>query len=95
LLISEDAQNRFEAKTKPVFHWTREVVPTLPLYINGAIDPPRNPPWPTLAKVFSNTIPAISSNFDILKTVTAFCGVGLVVSLLVASYGLDLSAGFF
>ena len=48
-----------------------------------------------IAKVFSNAIPAISPDLDILRTVAVFCGVGLVVSLLVASYGLDLSAGFF
>jgi hypothetical protein len=32
---------------------------------------------------------------ETLKTIVMFCGVGLVVSLLVASYGLDLSPGFF
>ena len=32
---------------------------------------------------------------ETLKTLVIFCGVGLVVSLLFASYGLDLSAGFF
>jgi hypothetical protein len=32
---------------------------------------------------------------EIVKTVAMFCGVGLLVSLLMASYGLDLSAGFF
>jgi hypothetical protein len=48
-----------------------------------------------IAKVFSNTVPAASSDFDILRTVAVFCGVGLVVSLLLASYGVDLSAGFF
>jgi hypothetical protein len=46
-------------------------------------------------KAFSNVIPAISPDFDILKTVAVFCGVGLCVSLILASYGLDLSAGFF
>jgi hypothetical protein len=30
-----------------------------------------------------------------LKTVAMFCGVGLFVSLLFATYGLDLSPGFF
>jgi hypothetical protein len=40
-------------------------------------------------------IPARSPDGDVLKTVAAFCAVGLVVSLLVASYGLDLSGGFF
>jgi hypothetical protein len=48
-----------------------------------------------IAKAFSNVIPAISLDVDILKTVTVFCGVGLCVSLVLVSYGLDLSAGFF
>jgi hypothetical protein len=30
-----------------------------------------------------------------LKTVAIFCGVGLLVSLLLVTYGLDLSPGFF
>jgi hypothetical protein len=48
-----------------------------------------------IAKAFSNAIPAISPDFDILKTVAVFCGAGLCVSLILISYGLDLSAGFF
>ena len=32
---------------------------------------------------------------ETIKTLVMFCGVGLTVSLLLASYGLDLSAGFF
>jgi hypothetical protein len=48
-----------------------------------------------IAKALSNAIPAISPDVDILKAVAMFCGVGLLVSLLLASYGLDLSAGFF
>jgi hypothetical protein len=32
---------------------------------------------------------------DTLRTVTIFCGVGLVISLCCVSYGLDLSPGFF
>jgi hypothetical protein len=32
---------------------------------------------------------------ETLKTVIMFCGVGLTVALLFASYGLDLSPGFF
>jgi hypothetical protein len=32
---------------------------------------------------------------ETLKTIAMFCGVGLFVSLLFASYGLDLSSGFF
>jgi hypothetical protein len=32
---------------------------------------------------------------DVLAIVVMFCGVGLVVSLICATYGLDLSPGFF
>jgi hypothetical protein len=32
---------------------------------------------------------------ETLKTIAMFCGVGLLVSLLLATYGLDLSVGFF
>jgi hypothetical protein len=32
---------------------------------------------------------------ETLKTVAIFCGAGLLVALLLASYGLDLSPGFF
>ena len=32
---------------------------------------------------------------ETLETIVMFCGVGLTVSLFLASYGLDLSPGFF
>jgi hypothetical protein len=49
-----------------------------------------------IAKAFSNIVsPAISTDTDTVKTLVMFCGVGLFVSVLLASYGLDLSAGFF
>ena len=48
-----------------------------------------------IAKVFSNTIPAISPDLDILRTVAVFCGVGLFVSLILAICGLDLGVDFF
>jgi hypothetical protein len=37
----------------------------------------------------------IQVDVEPLKMVAIFCGAGLVASLLVASYGLDLSPGFF
>ena len=37
----------------------------------------------------------IQVDVETLKMVAIFCGAGLVASLLVASYGLDLSPGFF
>ena len=49
-----------------------------------------------IAKVLSRALPdTTSADVEILKTVAIFCGVGLAVSLMVASYGLDLSPGFF
>jgi hypothetical protein len=48
-----------------------------------------------IAKAFSNMIPAISPDVDILKIIAMFCGAGLFVFLLLASYGLDMSVGFF
>jgi hypothetical protein len=37
----------------------------------------------------------IQIDVETLKTLALFCGAGLTVSVLLASYGLDLSAGFF
>jgi hypothetical protein len=34
-------------------------------------------------------------DIEMLKTIAMFCGVGLTVFVLLASYGLDLSPGFF
>jgi hypothetical protein len=48
-----------------------------------------------IAKALSNVIPATSPDGDILGAVAVFCGVGLVISLILASFGVDLSAGFF
>jgi hypothetical protein len=43
-----------------------------------------------LARAFSR-----ASRNEVLKQVAMFCGASLFVSLLVATYGLDLSPGFF
>ena len=37
----------------------------------------------------------IQVDIETLKTLVMFCGAGLTASLLLASYGLDSSAGFF
>jgi hypothetical protein len=60
-----------------------------------ASDQPRGIGYGCDCKNLIEVIPARSPDGDVLKTVAAFCAVGLVVSLLVASYGLDLSGGFF
>jgi hypothetical protein len=49
----------------------------------------------TLARVFSSYVSGVDVQTEILKTIAIFCGAGLFVSLLFASYGLDLSPGFF
>ena len=48
-----------------------------------------------VASVLARAFPASSPQTDVLKEVALFCGVGLLVSLLLMTYGLDLSAGFF
>ena len=42
-----------------------------------------------IVKAFSNVTPVISADLDSLKTIALFCGAGLLVSLLAATYGLD------
>jgi hypothetical protein len=37
----------------------------------------------------------IVSDINTVKTIAVFCGVGLLVSLVLASYGLDLGSSFF
>jgi len=53
-----------------------------------------SPKMVAIARVLSR---ASGTNVDVdtLKTLVMFCGVGLTVSLILASYGLDLSPGFF
>jgi hypothetical protein len=49
----------------------------------------------TLARVLSLAFPASQAEIETLEIIATFCGVGLVVSLLLATYGLDISVGFF
>jgi hypothetical protein len=48
-----------------------------------------------IARALSYTFSDTKVDTEILKIIAMFCAVGLTVSLLAASYGLDLSAGFF
>jgi hypothetical protein len=48
-----------------------------------------------IARVLSRAFPATNVEFETLKIIALFCGVGLLVSLLLATIGLDMSAGFF
>jgi hypothetical protein len=47
----------------------------------------------TIAKPLSS-VPRIHLDVEILKTIIIFCAGGLIISLMCASRGLDLSAGF-
>jgi hypothetical protein len=48
-----------------------------------------------IARVLARRLPASRMDVETLKTIGMFCGVGLFVSLMLASYGVDLSIGFF
>jgi hypothetical protein len=48
-----------------------------------------------IAKVLTLAFPGSSLEAEILKTIAICCGVGVLASLCAASYGLDLSPGFF
>ena len=48
-----------------------------------------------IARIMSLAFPVSSAEADLLKAIAIFCGLGLLASLCLANYGLDLSAGFF
>jgi hypothetical protein len=48
-----------------------------------------------IAKLLWFTFPGDQVEIEAFKTIIIFCGVGLVISLLLAINGLDMSAGFF
>ncbi len=48
-----------------------------------------------IARVLSRAFPGTQIDIEIVKTILMFCGVGLVVLLLLATNGLDMSVGFF
>jgi hypothetical protein len=47
-----------------------------------------------IAKVLSRAT-GTDIDVEIVKMLAIFCGAGLLISLLLATYGLDLSEGFF
>jgi hypothetical protein len=48
-----------------------------------------------IARALARRFPTTRTDVEILKQLGLFCGAGLVVSLLMMTYGLDLSPGFF
>jgi Na+/H+ antiporter NhaA len=48
-----------------------------------------------IAKVLTYAFHDTTSDVEVVKTIAMFCGIGLTVSLMIASYGVDLSPGFF
>ena len=48
-----------------------------------------------IARVLARALPKASIEIEILKQLALFCGAGLLVSLLMMTYGLDLSPGLF
>jgi hypothetical protein len=48
-----------------------------------------------IVRILARTLPKESIDVEILKQLALFCGAGLLVSLLMLTYGLDLSVGLF
>ena len=48
-----------------------------------------------ITRVLARAFPAMATEVDIPKQLAMLCGAGLLVSLLVMTYGVDLSPGFF
>ncbi len=48
-----------------------------------------------IARAVSRAFLSAASDVDILKELALLCGAGLLVSLLLLTYGVDLSPGFF
>ena len=49
----------------------------------------------TIVRVLARALPKTPLEIEILKQLGLFCGAGLLVSLLMMTYGIDLSVGFF
>jgi hypothetical protein len=49
----------------------------------------------SIAKALMRALPASQNDIEILKTLVMFGGVGVTVSLLLATHGMDLSMAFF
>jgi hypothetical protein len=48
-----------------------------------------------IVRALTRALPKESLEIEILKQLALFCGAGLLVSLLMLTYGLDLSVGLF
>jgi ribose/xylose/arabinose/galactoside ABC-type transport system permease subunit len=48
-----------------------------------------------IARVFFRAFPSTSPYKELIKQIALFCCAGLLVALLMLTYGLDLSPGFF
>jgi hypothetical protein len=48
-----------------------------------------------IARVLSRAFPVSSSDAEILKEIGLLCGAGLLVSLVMMTYGVDLSPSLF
>jgi hypothetical protein len=49
----------------------------------------------TIARILARKFPSTDLEVEVLKQIALFSGAGLLVSLVLMSYGLDLSPGFF
>jgi hypothetical protein len=48
-----------------------------------------------IAKVIARAFPAKSPEAEVIKQIALLCCAGLLISVLMMTYGLDIGAGFF
>jgi hypothetical protein len=48
-----------------------------------------------IARLLARRVPATQAEADVLNQLALFCGAGLLVSLLMMSYGVDINPEFF
>jgi hypothetical protein len=48
-----------------------------------------------ISNAYMRAIPETQASVHPLKAIAQFCGIGIAASLCIASFGLDISAGFF
>jgi hypothetical protein len=86
--VAPPTRNNPETKPKPFLRsdeFGRSSTPA----INEVVDQPKEIAMAAIAKAFSSVTPVISADLDSLKTIALFCGSVLLVSVLMATYGLD------
>ena len=85
-------RNSPETKSTPFRRKDEVIASSTPIMNGAATNQKETVMADAIAKAFSSLTPAISADFDSLKTVVLFSAVGLLLCLVAANYGLDYGA---